>query len=309
MSVLRTATRSAGTEPGAATASGQTAAADPRISRGRPAKTGGGTAGDPAAGVRLGGWTARVVPPLVLLAVILAGWEAAVRLFGIPFYILPSPSRIAGVLVADRALLLGEAAVTLGEVLLGFAIAFVVGVVLALAIFSSRTVERAVYPLVIASQTVPVFAIAPLLVVWFGYGTLSKVVMAAIIVFFPIVVNTVDGLRAADPDMVNLLVILGARPAEIVRRVRIPAALPFVFSGTRIAIATSVIGAVIGEWVGSTRGLGYLMIHANAQLHVDLVFAVIVYLSVMATALFWMVSLVEWAALPWRRAGTQTGEG
>lgn len=249
-------------------------------------------------------WAVRVVPSLVLLAVILAAWEAAVRAFGIPFYILPAPSRIAGVLVADRSLLLGEAAVTLGEVMLGFAIAFIVGVVLALLIFSSRTVERAVYPLVIASQTVPVFAIAPLLVVWFGYGTLSKVVMAALIVFFPIVVNTVDGLRAADQDMVNLLVILGARPAAIVRRVRIPAALPFVFSGTRIAIATSVIGAVIGEWVGSTRGLGYLMIHANAQLHVDLVFAVIVYLSVMATALFWTVSLVEWAALPWRRAGT-----
>jgi putative hydroxymethylpyrimidine transport system permease protein len=273
-----------------------------------------GTAPDrPAAGrphgAGLRGVAARVVPPLVLLAMILAAWEGAVRTFAIPFYILPAPSRIAGVLVADRALLLGEAAVTLGEVMLGFAIAFVVGIVLALLIFSSRTVERAVYPLVIASQTIPVFAIAPLLVVWFGYGTASKVAMAALIVFFPIVVNTVDGLRAADQDMVNLLVILGARPADIVRRVRVPAALPFVFSGTRIAIATSVIGAVIGEWVGSTRGLGYLMIHANAQLHVDLVFAVIMYLSVMATALFWSVSLVEWAALPWRRAGTAAQGG
>lgn len=257
----------------------------------------------PASARRLRAAVARILPPLALFAVVLAGWEIAVRAFGIPFYILPAPSRIAGVLVADRALLLGEAAVTLGEVMVGFAIAFIVGVMLALAIFSSRTVERAVYPLVIASQTVPVFAIAPLLVVWFGYGMLSKVVMAALIVFFPIVVNTVDGLRAADPDIVNLLKVLGARPAQIVRRVRVPAALPFVFSGTRIAIATSVIGAIIGEWVGSTRGLGYLMIHANAQLHVDLVFAVIVYLSVMATALFWTVSLVEWTALPWRRAG------
>lgn len=257
----------------------------------------------PASARRLRAAVARILPPLALFAFVLAGWEIAVRAFGIPFYILPAPSRIAGVLVADRALLLGEAAVTLGEVMVGFAIAFIVGVMLALAIFSSRTVERAVYPLVIASQTVPVFAIAPLLVVWFGYGMLSKVVMAALIVFFPIVVNTVDGLRAADPDIVNLLKVLGARPAQIVRRVRVPAALPFVFSGTRIAIATSVIGAIIGEWVGSTRGLGYLMIHANAQLHVDLVFAVIVYLSVMATALFWTVSLVEWTALPWRRAG------
>jgi putative hydroxymethylpyrimidine transport system permease protein len=278
----------------------------------RPAADGGGAALQDRSALRgrprSGGVLARVVPPLILLGAILAAWEAAVRAFAIPFYILPAPSRIAGVLAADRALLAGEAAVTLGEVMLGFAIAFLVGVGLALLIFSSRTVERAVYPLVIASQTIPVFAIAPLLVVWFGYGIISKVVMAALIVFFPIVVNTVDGLRAADPDMVNLLVILGARPLEIVRRVRIPAALPFVFSGTRIAIATSVIGAVIGEWVGSTRGLGYLMIHANAQLHVDLVFAVIVYLSVMATALFWSVSLAEWMALPWRRAGTPSAE-
>lgn len=289
MSVLR----AAGPETAGGPAPDRTGSAAPGSAR---------APGGAPAGTRLRAYAARIVPPLVLLAIILAAWEAAVRVFDIPFYILPAPGRIAGVLAGDRALLLGEAAVTLGEVMLGFAIAFVVGVVLALAIFSSRTVERAVYPLVIASQTVPVFAIAPLLVVWFGYGTLSKIVMAALIVFFPIVVNTVDGLRAADPDMVNLLVILGAGPAEIVRRVRVPAALPFVFSGTRIAVATSVIGAVIGEWVGSTRGLGYLMIHANAQLHVDLVFAVIVYLSVMATALFWTVSFVEWAALPWRRA-------
>ncbi len=278
---------------------------------GMAASTAGHSAATPAAAPGAGpsrardrGWTGRIMPPVVLLAVILAAWEVGVRAFGIPFYILPAPSRIAGVLVSDRALLLGEAAVTLAEVMLGFAIAFVVGIVLALLIFASRTVERAVYPLIIATQTIPVFAIAPLLVVWFGYGMLSKVVMAALIVFFPIVVNTVDGLRAADPDIVNLLLILGATPGQVLRRVRVPAALPFVFSGTRIAIATSVIGAVIGEWVGSTQGLGYLMIHANAQLHIDLVFAVIVYLSVLATALFWTVSLVEWVALPWRRAGT-----
>jgi len=230
-------------------------------------------------------------------------WEAGVRVFGVPFYILPAPSRIAGVLITDQWLLLTQAAVTLEEVLLGFAIAFVIGIGLALLIFSSRTVERAVYPLIIASQTVPVFAIAPLLIVWFGYGMSSKIAMAALIVFFPIVVNTADGLRAADPDMVNLLVILGATPAQILLKIRAPAALPFVFSGTRIAVATSVIGAVIGEWVGATQGLGFLMIHANAQLHVDLVFAAIVYLSLMALGLFVLVSLVEWLALPWRRVG------
>jgi putative hydroxymethylpyrimidine transport system permease protein len=242
-------------------------------------------------------------PPAVLLVVVFGLWEWGVRAFGIPFYILPAPSRIATLLVTERALLAGEAAVTVLEILLGFGIALVVGIGLALLIFASRTVERAVYPLVIASQTVPVFAIAPLLIVWLGYGMLSKVAMAALIVFFPIVVNTVDGLRAADPDIINLLLILGATPAQVLVKLRAPAALPFVFSGIRIAVATSVIGAVIGEWVGATQGLGFLMIHANAQLHIDLVFAAITVLSLMAVGLFLAVSGIEWLALPWRRVG------
>jgi putative hydroxymethylpyrimidine transport system permease protein len=244
---------------------------------------------------------AQAGPPALLLAAVLVAWEWGVRAFSIPFYILPTPSRIATLLVTERQLLLGEAAVTLLEIFLGFGIAFVVGIALALLIFASRTVERAVYPLVIASQTVPVFAIAPLLIVWLGYGLLSKVAMAALIVFFPIVVNTVDGLRAADPDAVNLLVILGATPGQVLWKIRAPAALPFVFSGIRIAVATSVIGAVIGEWVGATQGLGFLMIHANAQLHIDLVFAAITVLSLMAVGLFLAVSGVEWLVLPWRR--------
>jgi len=240
-------------------------------------------------------------PPALLMAAILGLWEWGVRIFHIPFYILPAPSRIAMLLVTERTLLAGEAAVTLLEIFIGFGIAFVMGIALALLIFSSRTVERAVYPLVIASQTVPVFAIAPLLIVWLGYGMLSKVAMAALIVFFPIVVNTVDGLRAADPDIINLLLILGATPGQVLVKIRAPAALPFVFSGIRIAVATSVIGAVIGEWVGATQGLGFLMIHANAQLHVDLVFAAITVLSLMAVGLFLAVSGIEWLALPWRR--------
>jgi putative hydroxymethylpyrimidine transport system permease protein len=267
-------------------------AADPRP--GRPG---------PTAGQRARRWAGTGGPPALLLAAILLAWEWGVRTFGIPFYILPSPTRIARLIVEDQWLLLGQAGVTLGEVLMGFVIAFLLGAGLALLIFSSPTVERAVYPLIIASQTIPVFAIAPLLIVWFGYGMPSKVAMAALIVFFPIVVNTVDGLRAADPDAVNLLLILGATPGQVLWKIRAPAALPFVFSGARIAVATSVIGAVIGEWVGSTEGLGFLMIHANAQLHIDVVFAAIVYLSLMAIGLFLAVCGVERLALPWRRAG------
>ena len=181
----------------------------------------------------------------------------------------------------------------------------VVGITLAFLIFHSTTMERTLYPLIVASQTIPVFAIAPLLIVWFGYGLLSKVVMATLIVFFPIVVNTVDGLRSVDQDIVNLMRILKASRWQILWKVRIPGALPFIFSGIKIGVAVSVIGAVIGEWVGSQAGLGFLMIHANAQLRIDLIFAAIVYLSVMAIGLFALTSFVEWLALPWRRASAR----
>jgi ABC-type nitrate/sulfonate/bicarbonate transport system permease component len=157
--------------------------------------------------------------------------------------------------------------------------------------------------LIISSQTIPVFAIAPLLILWFGYGIGSKVVMTAIIVFFPIVINTVEGLKSADPDTVALLRILEATSAQIFFKVRIPQALPFVFSGIKIGVAVSVIGAVIGEWVGAKEGLGYLMIHANAQLQVELVFASIFWLSILGMALYVLVSVMERVLVPWRHRG------
>jgi ABC-type nitrate/sulfonate/bicarbonate transport system permease component len=245
------------------------------------------------------------LPSLLLLGVFLLVWEGAVRFFEMPPYILPAPSRIADVLVSERALLWRDTLVTLEEVGLGILLALVVGITLAFLIFHSQVLERALYPLIVASQTIPVFAIAPLLIVWFGYGLLSKVIMATLIVFFPIVVNTVDGLRAVDEDIVNLLRILKASRWQILWKVRIPGALPFIFSGIKVGVAVSAIGAVIGEWVGSQAGLGFLMIHANAQLRVDLIFAAIVYLSAMAIGLFAFASFVEWLALPWRRAATK----
>lgn len=247
---------------------------------------------------------ATVLYPALVIAGLLGVWELAVRFWSVQPYILPAPSRIARVLVTESSELWAQAWITLEELLAGFVCALVVGIALALLIFKSRTLERALYPLIIGSQTIPVFAIAPLLIVWFGYGMLSKVVMTALIVFFPIVVNTVDGLRAADEDAVNLLRVMKATDWQVLWKVRMPSALPFIFSGAKIGVAVSAIGAVIGEWVGSTGGLGFLMIHANARLRVDLIFAAIVYLSTVAVALFLLVSLLEWYALPWRRATT-----
>jgi ABC-type nitrate/sulfonate/bicarbonate transport system permease component len=154
---------------------------------------------------------------------------------------------------------------------------------------------------VIGSQTIPVFAIAPLLVLWFGYGLPSKVVMAALIVFFPIVVNTLDGLKGADSDAVNLLRILRANRWQILWKVRGPSALPFIFSGCRIGISVSTIGAIIGEWVGSKEGLGYLMLHANAQLQISLIFASLIYLTILGVSLFYFVVLMERWVMPWKR--------
>jgi len=204
-------------------------------------------------------------------------------------------------LAVQQPLLLHHTLVTLKEIIVGFLLAFVVGVGLAFLMFHFPVLEKSFYPIVIGSQTIPVFAIAPLLVLWFGYGLSSKVVMAALIVFFPIVVNTLDGLKGADPDEVNLLRILKANRWQILWKVRVPSALPFVFSGCKIGISVSTIGAIIGEWVGSKEGLGYLMLHANAQLQISLIFASLIYLTILGVGLFYLVVLMERRAMPWKR--------
>ncbi|HEX7127929.1 MAG TPA: ABC transporter permease [Thermodesulfobacteriota bacterium] len=240
--------------------------------------------------------------PLVLLAALVGLWEAAVHLLALPHYILPAPSRIARTLVTDLPLLAPHARVTAVEVVVGFAVALVAGLALGFLMFRSAVLGRALEPILVASQTIPVFAVAPLLVLWLGYGLASKVAMAALIVFFPMTVATLDGLRSADPDLVDWFRMAGARPAMVLLAVQVPAALPQVFTGMRIGATVSVIGAVIGEWVGADAGLGYLMARANAQLRVDLVFAALVVLSVFGVALVAAVRALEWALTPWRRA-------
>jgi putative hydroxymethylpyrimidine transport system permease protein len=238
--------------------------------------------------------------PCLLLLSGLGIWEAAVHLYAIPHYILPAPSAIAITMVEKRSSLAGHALVTLQEMLLGFGLAAGSGMVLAILMFELPVLEKALYPYVIGSQTVPVFAIAPLLVVWFGYGIPSKVLMAAVIVFFPIVLNTLDGLKSTDADVVNLLQVMQASRWQLLWKVHLPSALPFILSGAKIGISISTIGAVIGEWVGSKAGLGRLMLDANSQLQVSLVFAAIFCLSLMGLGLFGFMTLVERWMMPWR---------
>lgn len=240
-------------------------------------------------------------PPLALILAAVAGWELWVRLAHTPAWLLPAPSAIARTIVNDRGLLAHHSRVTLGEVLIGFILALCAGVLLAVAIDASRTIERAVYPLVVASQAVPIVALAPLLLVWFGYGLAPKVIVTALVAFFPIVVTTVDGLRSTDRETLDLLRTMGAGGWTRFRLVKAPSALPSLFSGARIGISVAVIGAVFGEYVGAKEGLGYLMNISSGRLLTARVFACVILLALMAVLLFVFVIAVERLLLPWRR--------
>jgi putative hydroxymethylpyrimidine transport system permease protein len=204
------------------------------------------------------------------------------------------------VLWQDRSLITENAWVTLVEVVLGFLIALAAGLTTATTLHLSDLLRRASYPLVVASQTIPIIVIAPVLVVWFGYGIGPKLAVVALICFFPITVNTLDGLQSVDREKVKMMRTLWASRRQVFTRVEVPTALPYIFSGAKIAVAVAVIGAVFGEWAGADRGLGYLMLQDNAQLMTARLFASVFVLSTIAVSLFALVSLLEQRLLRWR---------
>jgi putative hydroxymethylpyrimidine transport system permease protein len=245
-------------------------------------------------------------PPALLILAGLGLWELIVHLVHIPAYLLPAPSQIAADLAADWPVLGPALLVTLQEVLLGFAIAVVAGVGLAVLLHLSPVVRRAVYPLLIGSQTVPIIVLAPILVIMLGYGIAPKLVIVALICFFPIVVNGIDGLKSVDPELIRMMRTLDASRWAVLRRVEFPAALPTIFSGLRIAATFAAIGAVFGEWSGSSQGLGYVMLAATPNLLTARIFAAIVLLTAVALTLFGVVSLLERIFVPWApRRGVQ----
>jgi ABC-type nitrate/sulfonate/bicarbonate transport system permease component len=206
---------------------------------------------------------------------------------------------VANSVATNASLFADNALVTLTEILLGFALGAAAGVALGILLSYSRLAERAIYPWLVASQMVPIVAVAPILVVWFGFTIIPKVLVVALVCFFPIVVNTIDGLRSVDPEMVRLVRTLGMSKLRIMRSVRVPSALPHMFSGLKVAMALATIGAVFGEWVGSSEGLGYLMLALNNQLATTELFAAVLVLSAMGIALFFLVGLVERLVIPW----------
>lgn len=239
------------------------------------------------------------LPPALLLIALLAAWEASARLsvladlFQIRDFLIPAPTEVAEALWRDRSLLADDALVTLREVIGGFAIAIVAGIGFAVLIHLSETARRAVYPLLVASQTVPIIVVAPVLVVWFGFGIVPKLLIVALICFFPVTVNLLDGLRSVEPDLIKLMRTLGAGRLRILTTVELPSAAPFLFSGAKIAVAVAVIGAVFAEFAGSDAGLGHLMQLASSQLLTARLFAAIVVLSMIAITLFATLELIE----------------
>ncbi len=252
-----------------------------------------------------GGLAKAAFPPSALVVVLLATWELYVRLGGVNRLILPPPSAIAGSLWTDRALLWSNFTVTAGEAVGGILIALAGATGIAGSIHFSRSLRRAVYPLLIASQAIPLVLIAPLVVAWLGFGLAPKLAIVVLVSFFPILVATLDGLAATDPDLLKLVRTLGATRWQAFVRVEAPNALPGVFTGARVAVVFSLIGAFLSEWSGASRGLGLLVEQAIPQLQTARAAAAVTLLAGFAVLLFGGLALAERRLLPWTRPATR----
>jgi NitT/TauT family transport system permease protein len=229
-------------------------------------------------------------------------WQLAVTIFPIPSYLLPSPTEIGSVMVSHFGLQMTHALVTVREILLGFALAVLIGVPIAVAITFLPVFEKLFYPILVATQAIPKVAVAPLFLVWFGFGESPKVAMATVIAVFPIIIDTAVGLRAIDPDMVRLAKSMRAGSLRTFWKVRLPIALPNIFAGLKMAMTFAVIGAVVGEFVAGQSGLGYLIQAATGSLQTTVAFASIVLLSLIGIVLFFIVEALERVFVPWHRS-------
>lgn len=241
--------------------------------------------------------------PLVGVAIILLIWQLYTYLFAINRIVLPSPTDILWASVTSWHVLLRECWPTFLESVLGFALAVVIGIPFAVCVASSRVLNLTLYPILIATQSIPKVAVAPIILVWFGLGMQSKLVIAFLVAFFPIVVDTAAGMRATSAGLLELARSLRASPLQVFLKVQFPSALPFIFAGSKVAVTLAVIGAVIGEFVGSVGGLGNLLLTANSQLDSSLAWAALVWLSALGILLFAVVVLAERIVMPWSEVG------
>lgn len=237
--------------------------------------------------------------PLVVILVLLVLWEIGFRVFEAPLHMIPLPSGIVESFLEQWSMLLWESLVTTWESVAGVILAIVFSIPLAFALISSETLSRAIYPIIVASQAVPKIAVAPLFIVWFGYGIESKILVAFLICFFPLLIDGVMGLSSVGQDRLRLLRSMGANGWQVFRKLRFPAALPHFFSGLKVAVTLAVVGALVGEFMGGSAGLGYVLLRAQAVVDTELIFVAIGLLSVIGIVLFYAVVLIERIVIPW----------
>jgi NitT/TauT family transport system permease protein len=244
------------------------------------------------------------LPALTLLAMFVL-WQGATKLFRIPVWLVPAPSDIVLAILERGHGLWIHIWITFYETLLGFGLAIVLGVPLAVAVVHSRVIGNAIYPLILITQSIPKVAFAPILLIWLGYGDFPKILVAFLVAFFPVVVDTATGLRSPAPQLLDLARQLNASQLQIYTKIRFPSALPHFFSGLKVAITLAVIGAVIGEFVGSERGLGFLVVQSTSHFKTPLAFAAMSLLALMAMVLFFAVVAVERVMCPWFGRGSE----
>ena len=243
--------------------------------------------------------------PLLFLLFLGVLWDVVIRLFRIPPYQVPAPVDVLITLWTDGPELLAQAVPTTIATVEGFVLSAVFGVGIAVLIVGSRTVESYVYPLLVFSQSIPKVAIAPLFVVWFGFGMMPKVLSAFLLGFFPVVVSAVQGFKSVEPDMLDLARAMEAKPLQVFRMVRFPHALPAIFSGLKVSITLAVVGAVVGEFVGSNNGLGFVLQRSIGNFELPTMFAALVVLSLIGVLLFWLLDVIERLVIPWHASQRQ----
>ncbi|QND58729.1 ABC transporter permease [Mesorhizobium huakuii] len=239
------------------------------------------------------------LPAVILLLATIIVWEAVVRIFAISAFIIPAPSEIAQSLVAQWPTLMQASLVTAGEILFGFLVSVVVGIAIALIIVRFDWLGRALYPLVVLFQNVPKVALAPIFILWFGYGLAPKIGLILVIAFFPVTLSMLAGMQSVDRSLLSLMNSVGASPTQILFKIRVPHSLPNLMAGTKIAATLSVIGAIVGEFAGASDGLGYVIQFASTQLDTALVFAALLLVSVLGIAFYYAAEILERIVVPW----------
>ena len=239
--------------------------------------------------------------PIFFQLIIIFVWQISIDRFEIPQYILPSPKDIICTLINVLPSITKHIYATLNEALIGFIISILVALILAILMDNVKIIKKCIYPILVVSQTIPIIALAPLFVIWFGFGIMPKIIVVVLVCFFPIVINLIDGLESVDTDMINLLKTMGASKIQIFTLVKLPASTVNFFSGLRIAATYSIMGAVIGEWLGGDRGLGVYMIRAKNSYALDKVFAVIIIIVILSMGLFGLLYLLQYLFTPWSR--------